>query len=354
MDTYNEIYTRMCTAYQDRTGAYPDDSSDIGIRMKVLAGELYGAAVHANWLKNQMFVQTAQGEYLDYHGTLRGITRKEATKSKGYINFYISQPVDYDVVIPKGTIVATSQVTPVRFVTTVTDAILAGQTTAMVSAQAQQAGSSGNVLTGKITVLVNPPAGIERAYNITSFREGTDAETDEELRNRILYSYQNVSNGTNCAYYKNLALSVSGVYSAGVIPVNRGTGTVDVFVSGKGTTVSAAIVKSVQELVSARREINLDVLVKNAASVQVNLLAEITVKKGYYFSSLKTKCISQITNYINGLGIGESVYLSRIGDLIYHMEGVADYKFVSAVSGDVAVTQGQFPVAGNIAVSEMG
>ena len=40
MDTYDGILQRMREKYRVQTGHWPDDASDIGIRLKVLAGEL--------------------------------------------------------------------------------------------------------------------------------------------------------------------------------------------------------------------------------------------------------------------------------------------------------------------------
>ena len=49
---------------------------------------------------------------------------------------------------------------------------------------------------------------------------GLTDQIDEELRARVLDSYINISNGANAAYYKSLALSVSGISSL-VVPINE-------------------------------------------------------------------------------------------------------------------------------------
>ena len=41
METYNEIYQRMKNSYTQNSGEDFDESGDIAIRMKVLAGEIY-------------------------------------------------------------------------------------------------------------------------------------------------------------------------------------------------------------------------------------------------------------------------------------------------------------------------
>lgn len=46
--------------------------------------------------------------------------------------------------------------------------------------------------------------------NPEGFSGGQDAETDDELRSRLLESYHAVSNGSNAAYYRRLALAQDG------------------------------------------------------------------------------------------------------------------------------------------------
>ncbi|MFQ7061561.1 MAG: hypothetical protein ACLRQY_02295 [[Clostridium] leptum] len=66
-ETYESILSRMQDQFQELAGFPADDASDIGIRLKVLAGELFSACTNLDWLKRQVFPQTAQGIQLDYH-----------------------------------------------------------------------------------------------------------------------------------------------------------------------------------------------------------------------------------------------------------------------------------------------
>ena len=83
MDKYEEILAKMQNKYKELTGTDPDEASDIGIRLKVLAAELLSAYAELNWMKQQMFPHTASGVYLDMHADQRGITRKEGAKATG-------------------------------------------------------------------------------------------------------------------------------------------------------------------------------------------------------------------------------------------------------------------------------
>ena len=197
METYDEIYGRMKNAYEHETGYSFNEVSDIAIRLKVLAGEIFKLQTNLEWWKRQMFAVSASGECLDKLASQRGIERKKAMKSTGEITFNISQPCSHDIIIPKGCVVATADLVPIRFVTTEDEEISAGNTLVSVYAEAEQAGSNGNIGLGCAVVPVSVPTEIETVTNREKFTGGCDAETDDELRKRIRDTYINTSNGTN-------------------------------------------------------------------------------------------------------------------------------------------------------------
>ena len=83
MDNYNDILERMIQKYTELSGNEISDESDIMIRLKVLAGEIYSQKINEDFLLKQMFPTTATGRYLDMHAAERGLTRKSAKKTKG-------------------------------------------------------------------------------------------------------------------------------------------------------------------------------------------------------------------------------------------------------------------------------
>lgn len=76
METYDEIYGRMKNAYENETGDSFNEVSDIAIRLKVLAGEIFKLQTNLEWWKRQMFAVSASGECLDKLASQRGIERK--------------------------------------------------------------------------------------------------------------------------------------------------------------------------------------------------------------------------------------------------------------------------------------
>ncbi len=352
MDTYDGILQRMREKYRVQTGHWPDDASDIGIRLKVLAGELVAAFKELDWLKSQMFPTTAAGEYLDLHAAQRGLTRGSGTKATGRVSFRLPYALSYDVVVPAGTVVSTTGNEPVRFTTTSTATITAGVTSAVANIEALEPGIGGNVAAQRISLIVTPVAGVTSVTNENATDGGYEPEIDEHLRRRILDSYVNIPNGTNKAYYEREALAVNGVAAVGVIPMLRGPGTVDVFVSGAGGAATPALLEQVRERLRTAREINVDVQVSRLSFVPVDITMMMKVRDGYDFGEVRSECVAAIEDYFSLLGGGESVYLSDIGECVAHVDGVLNYSFVTALSHDTPIPADHAAVCGTITITE--
>ncbi|MFR7552506.1 MAG: baseplate J/gp47 family protein [Acutalibacteraceae bacterium] len=106
--TYEEIRARMAAEYAAQAGFAPDDASDAGIRIRVLAGEIYTALCMLETVRAASFPQTASGEALELHALERGLTRKPAVRAEGVLTFSRETPLSYDAEIPKGTVCAAS------------------------------------------------------------------------------------------------------------------------------------------------------------------------------------------------------------------------------------------------------
>lgn len=351
-ESYEEILQTMQEKFQSEAGFAADDASDIGIRLKVLAGEIYSACVNVDWLKDQAFPQTATDNYLDLHASQRGLARKAAIKSSGILSFSRQSALDYDITINEGTICSTASTNGVRFVTTETVVLQAGALSVDAAALAEVGGIEGNVAADTITVLVTPPAGITSVNNDLAFSGGYEKESDEELRTRLLDNYKNIPNGTNAAFYKVKALNYDDVYSASAIARAQGNGTVDVYVAGHGEVCSGTLMQTIEDELNSLREINVYVDVKAPTLVNVDIIAEITVKPGFIADEVIDECEDKITAYFNKLHIGEDVLLADIGEVIYHIDGVANYDFDRISCNDITINDTKLGILRNLTVSE--
>lgn len=351
MDSYDTILNRMVNDYQTTTGRALHEESDVMLRLRLLAGEVYRLRTSADFVLRQIFPTTAVGEYLDRHAAQRGLERKPAAKARVYLYFYRADGAEGAITIPEGTQVCTYN-TSKRFVTVEETTIAASSSRAGVTVEAVEEGASYNVLGGTITVIVTPIAGVGRVYNGTLATGGADVESDDELRERVLDSYRHISNGTNIPYYKSLAMSVGGVSSAGVIGRVRGNGTVNVYVCGDATPVSAAVLAEVQSLLDQGRELNVSAIAYNASMIEINLQILLSVEDGYEFDDVADEVREKVERYIESLGIGSDMLLSNVGEVIHHIDGVADYRFVESYGTDEHLTQSQYPAPNRILIQE--
>ena len=184
MKTVEEIYQELLAAFGTRTGLEPRGGTDLSARMYALAAQVYGLYVQAEWVVRQAFPQTAQGEYLDQHAQLRGLTRKPAVQAEGVVRFTPGEASNLPRSIPKGTVCMTAGM--VRFETTRVGTLEAGALFADVPVRALEPGTAGNVSADTILVMAVAPFGIASCSNPQGCSGGADEEEDESLRERVL------------------------------------------------------------------------------------------------------------------------------------------------------------------------
>lgn len=352
MENYEEILERMKAKFTELSGSPVNDDSDLGIRMKVLAGEIFSLQSTIQWLKNQMFAQTATGDQLDYLALERGIYRKSAVSSTGTIKFMRDTALDYDLEIPTDTICSTNGISSIRFKTTEPAILDAGKLSVTVPAQSEIGGTAQNTGLGTIKIMVTPPAGITSVTNEEPFVGGMDAESDEELRERLIDSYKNISNGANIGFYKSHALKYDSIYSASVIAKERGVGTVDIYVAAKGTVPSDEFVAKIQSEIDEIRELNVDVKVNKATMSEIPVAVELAIKNGFNFDEVKAQCAAKINEYFNSLKIGDPFLIAALGSAIYNVPGVENYYILSSVTTDRYMTTKQLAVKGSVQISK--
>lgn len=193
---------------------------------RVFAGLSHMLHGHLDWIAKQLLPDTATGIWLDRHGSLHSVYRKAATSAVGLMRFTGSGTST----IPAGTSVQT--VDGVRF-TTDSSAQLSGQQ-ADVAVTAVEAGLDGNTPIGATLSLTSPVAGIDNEGVVLNdgsgqgIHDGTDQETDERLRERILLKLRNPPQGGSVADYIQWTLEVPGVTRPFVKGLQFGAGTVGV------------------------------------------------------------------------------------------------------------------------------
>lgn len=349
METYEAIYARMKQRWQEESGAECSEASDIAIRLRVLAGELYNMQTNLEWLKRQLFPATATGEFLDRFAEQRGLQRRAAVKATGTLQFSVTETKQTAILLPRGTSVSTGGEQPVRVYTTEDSEIPANTYSATVPAEAEQAGWRGNIKVGTAVLPVNVPALVDAVTNPSVFVNGADEESDTALRARILESYVNRPNGMNAAYYIAVALGVEGIVKAGVVSKPRGAGTLNVYVAGATGSVSTSKLAEVQLAINHARELNVDVVVQNAYSQAYDMIVAVRVKAGYSGQEATAMCTAAFEEYIKTIPMGGKLYLSKLGKYLMDTGSIETYTFDPSMS-DMVIPASKYFVSGDVTV----
>jgi uncharacterized phage protein gp47/JayE len=171
-----------------------------------------------------------RSEWLDRRVEEHGITRRAAVKASKENGVKFEGVAG--TVVPVGTGVATPAdavtVSPsVEFVTTKA-VTLDVNGIGYADIEAVEAGTSGNVPAGAITIIATPVIGLSSVTNLDPISGAEDIEDDQTLLARYLQRVRNPSSSGNRADYVAWALEVAGVGGVSVIPVRDGAGTVSI------------------------------------------------------------------------------------------------------------------------------
>jgi len=153
---------------------------------------------------------TATDLTLEAWGTIKNITRKTAGAATGNITFTGSNATTS---IPAGTILSRSDGTQysTNTATTINNP---------VNITAVDTGTNGNCATGTVLTLNSAFTGVDGNVSLTNaITNGTDLETDTDLRNRILEAFQTRASGGSATDHVNWALNVDGVTGAWCNPI---------------------------------------------------------------------------------------------------------------------------------------
>ena len=349
--TLEEIYQEMLDTFAQQSGYRPHSACDLAARLYAAAAQVQALYAQAAWVLDQSFPQTAQGEFLDYHGETRNISRIAATAAEGVLRFSVDQAVSQPLNIPEGTVCMTAA--GVRYETTEAGAIAAGELWAEVPARAVEQGEGGNVGADRVVLMAVAPAGVARCTNPQPFTGGADQEDDETLRARILDSYRRLPNGANAAYYEQEAMRFEGVAAAKAVGRPRGVGTVDVYIAASSGAPEEPLRQAVEEALQKSREIAVDLQVLAPTLSPVAVTVAVAAASGYTFDAAKADTEDALAGFFGGHLLGQAVTLADLGNLLYSLDSVANYHF-TAPAADVEALPSRLPTLGTVTVTELG
>lgn len=345
--TIDSIYGEMLAAFGEASGYLPSVSCDLAARLYAAAAQIQGLYLQAQWLLDQSFPQTARGEYLERHAYLRGLSRSVATCATGTLRFGLSLAVSGDLTVKSGTVCMTD--TGIRFATTDNVVLKAGDLYADAPAVALEPGKAGNVAANTVTIMAAMPVGIKACTNPEAFSGGDDAESDEDLRARLLDSYRRLPNGANAAYYEQTALSRTGVTAAVAVGRPRGVGSVDLYIATDAGVPDGTLLAEVNEYLQKKREISVDLRVLAPTPQALDVSLAVVPASGFTFEEARTDVDAALREAFTGAMLGKSVTLAFLGNLIYDLESVQNYR-LTAPAADLEASPTVLPCLGKVEI----
>jgi uncharacterized phage protein gp47/JayE len=209
------------------SGAVLVGNSVLRVMSDANAGLAHLTLRYIDWLSRQLLPDTAETEWLDRHGNIwltnadHSTGRKVATVATGSIN----------ITGTPGTIVpiATQLTSGVGINYETTEQVMIGSgATVPVDIRAIDPGADGNLDPGDIISVTTGISGLDGTATVVLLTGGTDTESDEDLRIRVLNRIRQPPMGGDANDYVQWTLAVAGVTRAWCAPLEMGIGTVTV------------------------------------------------------------------------------------------------------------------------------
>lgn len=283
-------------------------------------------------IPDRVLLDTAEGEYLDRKALDYNETRNPAEAAVGNLLF-TGEP---GTAIPTGTEALYGSLV---FETTAA-ARISAEGYCEVGARCQTEGTAGNVAAETITVLRVAIDGVKSVTNTAPFGGGTQAESDDSFRSRILEKIRQPITSGNRNHFIYWAKQVSGVGGAKCLGAEVcGPGKVRVIVlSDQYAAPDDVILGNVKAHIEEERQIGAAVTVAAAAPKAVAVEVTVVVASGYSLTDIRQNIQTALQRYVDSVnredfstpptqkdeGRQSSISYYRIGDLIFGVEGVAD------------------------------
>ncbi len=181
------------------------------------------------------YLKTASGVFLDMLAWAVDVTRKQAVKALGNIQFSRLDVLG-ELQIPVGTVVQTVAINGkvYRVVTTEAGTMADGVSSVSVPVEAFDTGDGYNLSAGYYSILLEPIPGVTAVSNLEDWLTvpGATEETDDDLRDRSRNQFSAVNQWHTDAVYRAIISSFDGVKSKNIFfqhDAPRGPGTANAY-----------------------------------------------------------------------------------------------------------------------------
>jgi len=335
----DEIESTVLADYEGRASRTLFDGDPVRLILETMAYALARQRAEIQGAAEQNLVQFATGDNLKFLAELYGLSRKPAQPAETTLEFRTDgSPASSDIQIPKETKVATEDGS-VEFATGVAATLESGDTSIQVEATATEAGADASgLISGQVSSIVNPIAGIAEAENVMQTTGGADEESDEGLRRRARKAPETfAAAGPKEAYREHVRQALRNVEDVAVLSPTAGR--VEVYVlKDRGTLPTAGELADVESALSAEsvRPLTDSVSAEPPIEVPYDIDAEYVAFNRYQDEEeeLKSRVSATVDGYVTWQRrrIGRGVRPQELEGRIWGVEGV---KRVSVTSPSV-------------------
>jgi uncharacterized phage protein gp47/JayE len=348
MKTFDEILADLLSAVLAKT-PFTNVNVGAGLRgiLEAVASGIAGLYQLIRTASSALFVQTAEGTWLDLKVREVGVRRLAAKKARVRLTFGRSTPATQNILIPAGTLVRSRRDAhgrSLRFATDTDVTLVTGQSSAVVTATAEEAGTLGNVGPGAISLIVTTVSGIETVVNQDVgelsylVEEGADPESDRALRERAILKWDTLGVGGTRGAYQAWALSVPGVKAAMVLDeAPYGPGTVGLVILGTDGVPTPQLLSDVAAYVRPRQPLTAQLVVSGAAITPVSLSLTIWRFAAADEAIVDAAVRDALQTYSDGLQLGEGLIRARLVAAVMAVDGVYNVT-VEAPPADLPAT----------------
>lgn len=350
MNRYEAILVSIRDSFEQQAGCLLDDASDSAVKFRVIASEIARLYERLDYYEQQIFPNTAEGEYLERHGAVRGITKKRAARAGGPLIFNCKTVPTEDIFVPAGTLCTSSRGSGLMYQTTQDLTIPAGSAYGVAQIESVEAGVHTNIAPGYVDILVTPIAGISSIENTVKISGGADEEPDEMFRERVIEAFSSISNGANTSYYEQFARSRDDIWYAKAVASSSAVNQLDLYVENYTRTLSDGIVTELQAEIEAVRQLGVKVAVKRPAIKTVNLSVTIRVDNLANESVHRYAVDQALADAVSSLGIGQRFSPAAAIGRVLALPGIADAVLTSPTA-PISVGAGEICQPGSISIT---
>ena len=280
------------------------------------------------------FADTSEGIFLEKIAATVGLSRRGAVNSVGEVEI----EGETGTIIEVGTKISSDT----YIFETTEKKIIDVSKKAIVPTRSVDKGSGCNVGIGAIKYFPVTIQGLTKVTNLKEFKEGYDAETDEELRTRYFIKVREPATSGNIYHYRQWCLAVPGIGGVKIFPLWNGNGTVKlVLMDVNGLSPGTDLMNRVREYVEEQRPIGATVTYNAAISKIVNFTGKVRIGTETTIEKVSEEFKKKVIEYFRKSAFKDD-YLSyaKLGNILLNVEGVKDYLDFKMNNGTTNITLG--------------